>query len=65
MTILKGAAASAIYGARASQGVVLITTKSGKPGTTRYTFNTSYSSNDVTQGYPLQTDYAQNGLGAR
>lgn len=61
VTILKGAAASAIYGARASQGVVIITTKSGKPGTTRYTFNTTWSANDVTQGYPLQTDYAQNG----
>jgi TonB-linked SusC/RagA family outer membrane protein len=59
VTILKGAAASAIYGARASQGVVLITTKSGKAGTTRYTFNTAYSANDVTQGYPLQTTYGQ------
>ena len=61
VTILKGAAASAIYGARASQGVVIITTKAGKPGTTRYSFNTSYSANQVTQGYPLQTDWAQNG----
>ena len=61
VTILKGAAASAIYGARASQGVVLITTKSGKPGTTRYSFTTSWSVNQVTQGYPLQTDYGQNG----
>jgi len=61
VTILKGAAASAIYGARASQGVVIITTKSGKPGTTRYTFNTSFSANNVTQGYPLQTTWAQNG----
>lgn len=32
VTILKGAAAGAIYGARAAQGVVLITTKSGRPG---------------------------------
>ena len=30
VTILKGSAAAAIYGARAAQGVVLITTKSGK-----------------------------------
>ena len=30
--ILKGAAASAIYGSRAANGVVLITTKSGSPG---------------------------------
>lgn len=30
ITILKGSAASAIYGSRASQGVIMITTKSGK-----------------------------------
>ena len=33
--ILKSAAAAAIYGARAANGVVLITTKSGQPGPTR------------------------------
>ena len=59
VTILKGAAASAIYGARASQGVVLITTKSGKPGATRYSFRASYSANNATQGYPLQTTFGQ------
>lgn len=30
MTILKGAAATALYGSRAANGVVMITTKSGK-----------------------------------
>jgi TonB-linked SusC/RagA family outer membrane protein len=30
MTVLKGAAASALYGSRAGQGVIIITTKSGK-----------------------------------
>lgn len=34
--ILKGAAASAIYGSQASNGVVLITTKRGAPGKTRF-----------------------------
>lgn len=34
--ILKGAAASAIYGSQASNGVVLITTKRGTPGKTRF-----------------------------
>lgn len=33
--ILKGASAAAIYGARAAGGVVIITTKKGKPGETR------------------------------
>ena len=31
MTVLKGAAASALYGSEAANGVILITTKSGKP----------------------------------
>jgi TonB-linked SusC/RagA family outer membrane protein len=37
--ILKDAAASAIYGSRGSNGVVLITTKSGKSGKTRISLN--------------------------
>lgn len=32
MTILKGAAATALYGSRAANGVILVTTKSGKKG---------------------------------
>ena len=42
VTILKDAAASSIYGSRAANGVVLITTKAGKPGATKVTFRTSY-----------------------
>lgn len=38
--ILKDAAAAAIYGSRASNGVVLITTKRGKAGKPKFTFNT-------------------------
>lgn len=60
--ILKGAAAGAIYGARAAQGVVLITTKRGRPGPTRYSFRSSYSWDEVTREYPLQKRY---GAGAR
>ena len=32
MTVLKGATAAAIYGSRAANGAILITTKSGKSG---------------------------------
>lgn len=39
MEILKDAGALAIYGSRAANGVVLITTKHGKKGATSYTFN--------------------------
>lgn len=55
--ILKGAAAAAIYGARAGAGVVLITTKRGQAGQTRYSLRTNYSFDNVTQGPPLQTEF--------
>lgn len=35
MTVLKGAAATALYGSRAANGVIVITTKSGKKGDSR------------------------------
>lgn len=37
--VLKDAASSSIYGARAANGVVLITTKKGDPGTSQFHFN--------------------------
>lgn len=39
ITILKDASSAAIYGSRASNGVVLITTKSGKSGDARVSYN--------------------------
>jgi len=39
--ILKGASAAAIYGSRASAGVVIITTKRGKSGKTKFNFSQS------------------------
>ncbi len=41
-TVLKDASATAIYGARASNGVILITTKKGTYQKTSVNFNTSY-----------------------
>ena len=38
--VLKDAASAAIYGAQASNGVVIITTKKGKAGKTKFNFNT-------------------------
>ena len=51
--ILKDAASSAIYGARASNGVILVTTKKGKPGHVQVTFDgylgwQNANTNDVT-----------------
>jgi len=42
MEVLKDAASQAIYGSRGSNGVILITTKRGKPGETKVNFSTSY-----------------------
>ena len=42
MTVLKGAAATALYGSRAANGVVVITTKAGAKGAKR-NFNLEYS----------------------
>ncbi|HEX5726349.1 MAG TPA: SusC/RagA family TonB-linked outer membrane protein [Longimicrobiaceae bacterium] len=61
--ILKGAAASAIYGARAANGVVLITTKSGQSGQPRATFRTTYSVDDVNRDVPLQQTFGQGSRG--
>src|SRR5262249_24096068 len=57
--ILKGPAAAAIYGAAGSNGAILITTKSGKSGATRFSFNSTVQFNEVTHGVPLQTDWSQ------
>ena len=40
LSILKDAASTSLYGSRAANGVVLITTKKGKPGQTSVSFNT-------------------------
>jgi TonB-dependent starch-binding outer membrane protein SusC len=42
MEVLKDAAACAIYGARGANGVILITTKKGKEGKTKFNFDYSY-----------------------
>ncbi len=51
--ILKDASASAIYGARAANGVVLITTKMGTPNKPVVSFNFSYGLSEVTKKLPM------------
>ena len=46
--ILKDASAAAIYGARGSNGVVVIETKSGRAGETRFNVNYQFSSSEPT-----------------
>ena len=57
--ILKGASAAAIYGSRAANGVILITTKRGHSGATKYSLRSSISDDNVTKKWPLQRQYGQ------
>lgn len=43
VTVLKDAASSAIYGSRAANGVIIITTKSGKKGQTQLSYSGAYT----------------------
>ena len=59
--VLKGPAASALYGLRAGNGVIIITTKSGKKssGKAVINFNTAYTADVVTKTPSLQSTYGQ------
>ena len=46
ITVLKDAASAAIYGSRAANGVILITTKKGKAGKTKFRFDTEIGYNN-------------------
>ena len=74
LTVLKGAAATALYGSRASNGVIIITTKQGKRGADRL-FSIEYSGgvelrqvsllpvfqNDFGQGWNGTQTFIENG----
>src|SRR5262245_33270318 len=47
--VLKSAAATAIYGSRATNGVVVVTTKKGKPGSVRYNVTQRVGSQQATR----------------
>ncbi|MEL6650978.1 MAG: SusC/RagA family TonB-linked outer membrane protein, partial [Bacteroidota bacterium] len=51
--VLKDGASAAIYGARASAGVILITTKKGQAGQPRVSFDAFYGIQSITSGIPL------------
>lgn len=70
MSILKGPAASALYGSKAANGVILITTKKGKDGVVEVNLNAKYITswaktlpevqNEFRRGYLEETTGAQN-----
>lgn len=51
-TVLKDASATAIYGSRASNGVIIITTKKGSQGKVKITYSGSFTAKDVYQRVP-------------
>ena len=57
--ILKGASAAALWGSRASNGVVIITTKDGKSGKPEISYKVSRSFDRVNQRYELQNEWGQ------
>ncbi|MBC8004600.1 MAG: SusC/RagA family TonB-linked outer membrane protein, partial [Verrucomicrobia bacterium] len=58
ISILKDATSSAVYGSRAANGVILITTKSGKGmDKTRINFSSSYAIEHPTKSYEFMADY--------
>ncbi|WP_432714045.1 SusC/RagA family TonB-linked outer membrane protein [Pedobacter sp.] len=64
MTILKGPAASVLYGLRAANGAVIITSKSGKSGKPSFSFKSSYSFDQVNMTPEIQTTYGNGNGGA-
>lgn len=59
MTVLKDAAATSAYGARGSNGVILITTKKGTRGDAKYTLRTSLGFQDLARKGPKFLNGAQ------
>ncbi|WPV64744.1 TonB-dependent receptor [Chitinophaga sp. LS1] len=53
MDVLKDASAAAIYGSRAANGVVLVTTKSGKAGKPVFNFRTNVGSQKLAKKYEV------------
>ena len=51
--VLKDASATAIYGARAANGVILVTTKRGRPGQTSIGLSSFYGQQEVRRTLPL------------
>lgn len=59
MTVLKGQSASALYGSRASNGVILITTKTGKKGDFSVEYNMNAMMDKAVDNTDFQYEYGQ------
>lgn len=59
MNILKGGAATALYGLRAANGAVIITTKQGKSGKVSIDYTSTYGTEEVNKFPETQKTYTQ------
>jgi len=59
ISVLKDASATSVYGARGANGVILITTKSGKKGETKFNFDAEYGFNKMAVNGPKSLNSAQ------
>ncbi len=65
MTVLKGGTAAALYGSRAANGAIIITTKKGKKGKTLVELTSSYTfDNPIVKYSDFQYEYGQGLSGA-
>lgn len=55
ITVLKDAASTTLYGSRAGNGVILITTKKGKPGKIKVNFNANWGTSDFAVDFPKKS----------
>ncbi len=62
--VLKGASAAAVWGSRASNGVIVITTKKGRSGKAQITYSSSYSFDKVSERIPMQNTWGQGRSGS-
>lgn len=59
VNVLRGGAATALYGLRGANGVVVITTKKGTPGQIRVNYTATYSFDEVNKYPEVQDKYTQ------
>ncbi len=59
ISVLKGPAAAALYGIRAAEGAVIITTKKGKAGVSQVTYSGTYSIDEVLGTPDVQQTYGE------
>ncbi len=57
ITVLKDASSTAIYGSRGANGVILVTTKSGKAGKTKVSYNAYYSWKKIAKTMDVLSPY--------